>query len=75
MGRTGRIRLTQRVASDDGHQGFREWIDIGRESEEILDHWSQRKILADSDTVAVVGHMKCLAIHDGAYYTNQILFI
>jgi ketosteroid isomerase-like protein len=44
-----------------GHQGFLEWLNIGKQNEEIL-IMEPQKMLADDDTVAVLGYIKCLAI-------------
>jgi len=43
-----------------GHAGFLEWLNIGRQSEDIL-VLEPQKFLSDSDSVAVVGYTKCLA--------------
>ena len=43
-----------------GHAGFIEWLQIGHASEEIL-VLEPRRFLADEETVAVIGHTKCLA--------------
>jgi uncharacterized protein len=50
-----------------GHAGFLEWVQIGRSSEDIL-ILEPRKFLADEDSVAVVGYMKCLAKPTGKTY-------
>ena len=42
-----------------GHEGFLEWLNIGRESEEILT-LEPRKFLLDADSVAVVGFTRVL---------------
>lgn len=47
-----------------GHDGFLEWIEIGRRSEDIL-VLEPRKMLVDEDSVAVVGFMRCRAISTG----------
>ncbi len=44
-----------------GHNGFLEWISIGKEEEEILE-LNILKFLTDNDSVAVFGHMRCKAI-------------
>jgi uncharacterized protein len=43
-----------------GHNGFLEWLNIGRQAEEIL-ALEPKKFLTDIDTVAVVGYTKCIA--------------
>jgi uncharacterized protein len=43
-----------------GHKGFLEWLNIGRQAEEIL-ALEPKKFLTDIDTVAVVGYTKCIA--------------
>jgi uncharacterized protein len=42
-----------------GHAGFLEWVNIGREAEDIL-VLEPRKFLLDADSVAVVGYTKIL---------------
>lgn len=42
-----------------GHDGFLEWLQIGRDSEDIL-ILEPRKYLTDLENVAVVGYTKCL---------------
>jgi ketosteroid isomerase-like protein len=53
-----------------GHDGFLEWIDIGRHAEDIL-VLEPRKMLVDEDSVAVVGYMKCRAIATGRVYESD----
>ncbi len=58
-----------------GHEGFLEWLNIGRQSEEIV-VLEPRKFLTDSDTVAVVGYTKCLAKPTGrSYETDSVHLI
>jgi ketosteroid isomerase-like protein len=57
-----------------GHDGFLEWINIGRESEEIL-ALEPRKFLADNDSVAVVGYTKCLAKPTGKIYETDFVHL
>jgi hypothetical protein len=55
-----------------GHAGFLDWLNIGRQSEDIL-VLEPRKFLSDSDSVAVVGYTKCLAKPTGrSYETNFV---
>lgn len=57
-----------------GHQGFLEWLQIGREAEEIL-ALDIHKLLADNDSVAVVGHMRCLAKPTGKTYESDFVHL
>jgi len=41
-----------------GHSGFLEWLNIGRNAEDIL-VLEPRRFLSDADSVAVIGYMKC----------------
>jgi ketosteroid isomerase-like protein len=57
-----------------GHQGFLEWLDIGKKNEEIL-KLEPRKMLADSDTVAVIGSIECIAIPTGKTYESDFVHV
>ncbi len=57
-----------------GHEGFLEWLNIGRQSEEIM-VLEPRKFLVDSDTVAVVGYTKCLAKPTGRSYETDFVHL
>lgn len=57
-----------------GHEGFLEWLNIGRQSEEIL-ALEPRKFLTDSDTVAVVGYTKCFAKPTGRSYETDFVHL
>jgi ketosteroid isomerase-like protein len=57
-----------------GHQGFLEWLNIGKQNEEIL-IMEPQKMLADDDTVAVLGHIKCLAIPTRKTYESDFVHI
>jgi ketosteroid isomerase-like protein len=57
-----------------GHEGFLEWINIGRMSEDIL-VLEPRKMLIDDDSVAVVGYMKCRAILTGKVYESDFVHV
>jgi ketosteroid isomerase-like protein len=57
-----------------GHAGFLEWLNIGRESEEIL-KLDPRKFLTDADTVAVVGYTKCLARPTNKTYETDFVHL
>ena len=55
-----------------GHAGFLEWLNIGRQSEEIL-VLEPRQFLCDNDSVAVVGYTKCFAKPtDRSYETDFV---
>jgi len=57
-----------------GHEGFLEWLHIGRQSEDIL-VLEPRKMLEDDDSVAVVGYMKCRAILTGKVYESDFVHL
>jgi ketosteroid isomerase-like protein len=57
-----------------GHKGFLEWINIGRQAEEIL-YLNLQKMLTDSDSVAVTGNMKCLAVSTGRTYESDFVHL
>ncbi len=57
-----------------GHEGFLEWLNIGRQSEDIL-VLEPRKMLEDDDSVAVVGSMKCRAILTGKVYESDFVHL
>ena len=57
-----------------GHQGFLEWLNIGRQAEDIL-ILEPRKMLVDDDSVAVVGYMKCRAIPTGKIYESDFVHL
>ena len=57
-----------------GHQGFLEWLNIGKQNEDIL-IMQPRKMLTDVDTVAVLGYIKCLAIPTGKIYESGFVHI
>jgi len=57
-----------------GHSGFMEWINIGRQSEEIL-ILEPRKYLADSDSIAVNGYIKYLAKTTGKIYESDFVHL
>ena len=56
----------------NGHAGFLEWLNIGKEAEDIL-VLEPKKFLTDNDSVAVVGHMKCLAKRTGKIYESDFV--
>lgn len=55
-----------------GHSGFLEWLNIGRNAEDIL-ALEPKRFLCDSDSVAVVGYMKCLAKTTGKIYESDFV--
>ena len=57
-----------------GREGFLEWLNIGRESEEIL-VLQPKQFLTDNDTVAVVGYTKCLAKATGKSYETDFVHL
>jgi uncharacterized protein len=57
-----------------GHEGFLEWLNIGREAEEIL-VLEPRQFLTDHDSVAVVGFTKCLAKSTGKSYETDFVHL
>jgi uncharacterized protein len=57
-----------------GHEGFLEWLRIGRDAEEIL-LLEPRKFLQDADSVAVVGYTKCLAKPTGKIYATDFVHL
>ena len=57
-----------------GHAGFLEWLQIGRQSEEIL-VLEPRQFLSDADSVAVVGYTKCLAKPTGRIYETDFVHV
>jgi len=57
-----------------GHGGFLEWLRIGRAAEEIL-ALEPRAFLSDAESVAVVGHTKCLAKPTGRTYETDFVHL
>lgn len=57
-----------------GHEGFLEWLNVGRQSEDIL-VLEPRKMLVDDDSVAVVGYEKCRAIQTGKVYETDFVHL
>jgi ketosteroid isomerase-like protein len=57
-----------------GHNGFLEWISIGKEAEEILE-LNILKFLTDNDSVAVFGHMRCKAIKTSKEYESDFVHL
>ncbi len=57
-----------------GHNGFLEWLNIGREAEEIL-NLEPREFLLNENSVAVVGYVKCLARPTGKIYETEFVHL
>jgi len=57
-----------------GHAGFLEWLRLGKESEEIL-ALEPRQFLTGGETVAVVGHTRCLARLTGRTYETDFVHV
>lgn len=57
-----------------GHAGFVEWLNIGKEAEEIL-FLEPRTFITEDDHVAVVGYMECLAKATGRMYTSDFVHV
>jgi uncharacterized protein len=57
-----------------GHSGFLEWAQIGNQSEDIL-ILEPRQFLAQDNTVAVVGYMKCRAKSTGKVYESDFVHL
>lgn len=57
-----------------GHAGFIEWINIGKDAEDIL-VLEPKQFLTDEDTVAVTGYMKCLAKPTGKVYESDFVHL
>ena len=58
-----------------GHQGFLEWLAIGREAEEILALEPRLFLTDDEDNVAIVGFMRCLAKYTGKTYESDFVHV
>lgn len=57
-----------------GHAGFLEWARIGGQAEEVL-ALEPRQFLVSDDTVAVVGHTRCLARPTGRTYETDFVHL
>ena len=57
-----------------GHVGFLEWARIGRDAEDVEELAPQR-FLANEDSVAVVGHMRCRAKCTGRVYESDFVHL
>jgi ketosteroid isomerase-like protein len=62
------------AGSKRGEAGFLEWIRIGKETEEVL-ALDLEQLIAGDDTVAVVGHMRCLAKPTGRTYESDFVHV
>lgn len=58
----------------NGINGFLEWVNIGKQNEEIL-RLNITKMLTDENTVAVIGNMECLALPTGKTYKSDFVHI
>ncbi len=56
------------------HSGFLEWINIGKETEDIL-VLEPKQFLNDEDSVAVTGYMKCRAKPTGKVYESDFVHL
>ena len=57
-----------------GHAGFMEWLNIGKDAEDIL-VLEPKEFLTNDETVAVTGYMKCLAKPTGKEYESDFVHI
>lgn len=57
-----------------GHDGFLRWVQIGRDAEDI-EQLVPTAFLTNSDSVAVVGHMRCRAKHTGRVYESDFVHL
>lgn len=57
-----------------GHEGFVEWLNVGREAEQIL-VLEPRQFLSNQDVVAVVGYTKCLARSTQREYETDFVHV
>ncbi|MCB9012683.1 MAG: nuclear transport factor 2 family protein [Bacteroidales bacterium] len=57
-----------------GHAGFLEWINIGKEAEDIL-VLEPKQFLTNDNFVAVSGYMKCLAKPTGKVYESDFVHL
>lgn len=57
-----------------GHNGFLEWLNIGRQSEEIV-ALEPKKLLTDNNSVAVVGYTKCIVKPTGKSYETDFVHL
>ncbi|MCB0154607.1 MAG: nuclear transport factor 2 family protein [Anaerolineae bacterium] len=57
-----------------GHSGFLEWLNIGKNAEEIL-VLEPKKMLTDVDSVAIVGFIKCRALSTGKIYESDFVHV
>ena len=57
-----------------GHAGFLEWLRIGHEAEEVL-VLEPRQVLTNAESVAVIGHTKCVAKATGRRYETDFVHL
>jgi len=66
--------LNPAAGTRHGHAGFLEWLQTGREAEEVL-VLEPRQFLTDISSVAVVGYTRCLAKSTGAVYETDFVHL
>ncbi len=57
-----------------GHSGFREWVGIGNEAEDIL-VFEPLHFLADGSLVVVLGFERCRVIGTGSLYESDFVHV
>ena len=57
-----------------GHEGFLQWVQIGREAEDI-EILAPTQFLSNENAVAVVGHMRCRAKKTGRVYESDFVHV
>jgi len=55
-----------------GHAGFLEWLSIGKNAEDIL-VLTPLRFLTDTESVAVIGNMKCRVIRTQKIYESDFV--
>ncbi len=66
--------LNPSAGTRHGHAGFLEWLEIGRDAEEILT-LEPRRFLSDADSVAVVGYSKVLVRSTQKVYETDFVHL
>lgn len=66
--------LNPAAGTRHGHAGFLEWARVGSESEEILS-LDVRQIMAETDTVIVIGHTQCKVRITGKTYDTDFVHL
>lgn len=57
-----------------GHAGFLEWVRMGNEAEQVVS-LDLRAFLTGADTVAAVGHTRCVVRSTGASYETDFVHL